>query len=100
MADRGDRFLFFHEVRHKLDRFANHPQPVGICHAAGQQDRIKILRSHRAQSGLDLEFIAFLIVAHPLDLAAFRRHQCRLCPRLVERFPRLCHFYLFEAIGN
>ena len=80
MADRTDRFLRLEEITHERNRLPVRAQLIRIEDAAGQYDRVVILRAHVVERVIDAHLAAFLHVLQTLDLARFRRDHLDVAP--------------------
>src|SRR5207249_6488343 len=49
---------------------------------------------------IDIEFVAFVGVMHPLDFARLQRNDFAVCAGFVERLAWFCQFNLLETIRH
>ena len=100
MADRGDRLARVEEGLDELDGLRLHAQLVGVGDAAGQQQRVEVLRVGLRERHVNLELVSLVVVIPALHLSAGGRDDFRFRARVVERTARRGQLHLLEAFGD
>jgi len=100
MTNCRDRFALFKEMAGKLDCVVVGAQRVRVHEAAGNHQRIEVIRSRVVEYKINIEFVALVGVMHALDLSGFERNDFCFRAGFIERLSRFCHFHLFKTIRH
>ena len=97
----GDRLARVDEVPHEADRGRLHPQLVRVDRAAGQQQRVELVRRGVADQPVDAEGAGVLeVVVARRDLAVVDRQQVGPRAGVVQGLPGLLELDPLHAVGR
>jgi hypothetical protein len=85
-------------VSKKADRFRLHPKHVGVHDAAGQEERVELLRPGLVERDVNREPVSPVRELPTADVLIPGRDDARLGTGLVERLARLDHLDLLEPL--
>ena len=100
MADRADRLALVEEVAHEAHGVLVLTQVVGVPDAAGEDERVVVVRACLLDRLVDLERAGFVVVVEALDLAVLQRNELELGTGILERLPRPRQLGLLEPERN
>jgi hypothetical protein len=100
VTDRRPRLAGIDERLHAVYGFGQHPELVGIDHAAGKKKRVEIVGTSFAKGNIDRQLVvpfSELLTAHAVPLGDTTRV---FSSRLIESLARLGKLHLFKTIGD
>ena len=101
MADRRDQLVVVHELLDDLHCPLLQPHLVGVADAAGQQQRVELLRVDRLQRQVGRDRLGLLaVVHHALDRVGLDRGERHARAGVEQRLARLEQLVALEAVGG
>jgi hypothetical protein len=100
MADHRERLIRSLHLSQELLHFQHHPHGVSVEGAAGELNRIKLVRSYLIDLVIHSDLHGLGVVANSLNFAEPGRDDDDFCPRLLQRTHGLDQFRFFKPIGG